>query len=120
MKKNAFTLVELLAVIVILAVVGIITIPKVVNTINNNRNKSYKEIENRLIEASGKYIIDKYIDSSLDTITITKQELIDASLIDEIYDLKDKTICDATVVVSNLNSNIEYKVLLNCSNYTTE
>lgn len=120
MKKNAFTLVELLAVIVILAVLGVITIPKVVDTINNNRNKSYKEIEHRLENAASKYILDKYIDSSIDTITITKEELIDAQLIEEVYDLKDKTVCDASIIVTNINTNIEYKAILNCSNYSTE
>ncbi len=119
-KNNGFTLVELLAVIVILAVLGILTVPKINNTINDNRNKSYKEIEQRLEEAAERYILNNYIDSNINTITITKQQLIDAALIDEVYDLKDKTVCDASIVVSNINTNIEYKAILDCSNYTTE
>ena len=37
MKKNGFTLVELLAVIVILAIILVIAVPKITDTIDNAR-----------------------------------------------------------------------------------
>lgn len=40
-KKNGFTLVELLAVIVVLAIIMIIAIPSVLDTMNNARRKSF-------------------------------------------------------------------------------
>ena len=40
MKKNGFTLVELLAVIVILAIILVIAVPKITDTINNARKAS--------------------------------------------------------------------------------
>ena len=40
MKKNGFTLVELLAVIVILAIILVIAVPKITDTINNAREGS--------------------------------------------------------------------------------
>ena len=40
MKKNGFTLVELLAVIVILAIILVIAVPKITDTIDNARKGS--------------------------------------------------------------------------------
>ena len=42
MKKNAFTLVELLAVIVILGLIAAIAVPSVIDTINDSKEKSYQ------------------------------------------------------------------------------
>ena len=43
MKKNAFTLIELLAVIVILAIIALIAVPIVLNIINDTKKSSEKE-----------------------------------------------------------------------------
>ena len=40
MKKNAFTLVELLAVILILAIIALIVVPQVINLINSSKEQS--------------------------------------------------------------------------------
>ena len=119
-NKNGFTLVELIAVIAIMVFIGLIAIPRVLDIINNNRNKGYLEIERRLEEAAAKYIVDEYIDTSTTSIVITKEELIDKGYIKEVYDLKDNSICDATVEVSNLDSLAKFKVTLNCSSYNTK
>lgn len=119
MKKNGFTLVELIAVVAILALLMLIAVPKVLNIINNSRNKGYYEIERRLEEAAAKYITNEYIDSSIDSVTITKEELIDTGYIKEIYDLKDNSVCNASVVVNNLNDIAKFNAVLDCSSYKT-
>ena len=93
-KKNGFTLVELLAVIAILSLIGLIAIPKVLDAINNSRNKGYLEIEKRLEEAASKYILNEYIDSKASSITITKEQLISEGYIEEVYDLKNNSEYD--------------------------
>ena len=40
MRKNAFTLIELLAVIVVLAIIALIAVPIVVNIINDTKENS--------------------------------------------------------------------------------
>lgn len=40
MKKRGFTLVELLAVIVIVSVVAVITVPVILNVINNSKKEA--------------------------------------------------------------------------------
>lgn len=53
MKNNkGFTLIELLAVIVILAVIGLIAIPTAIDSINNSKEKLYKEQVKRILDAA--------------------------------------------------------------------
>ncbi len=120
MNNKGFTLIELIAVIVVFAVLGLLLIPKTLKIINDSKLNSYKEVERRLEEAAGKYILDEYIDTTQDSITITKAQLKEKKLIDEIYDFNDNSVCDAYVEVSNLRKSAEFKAYLSCANYITE
>ena len=58
MKNKGFTLVELLAVIVILAIIMIIAIPAVLNTMDSARRKSFIEFANKaILKAEEKYTL---------------------------------------------------------------
>ena len=58
-KRNGFTLVELLAVIVILAIIMIISIPSVLNTLTAARQKTFGEFVTKVYNvAQTKYIKD--------------------------------------------------------------
>ena len=60
MRKNAFTLIELLAVIVILAIIALIAVPIVINIINDSKIESQK----RSIDMYAKALqqsIEKYL-----------------------------------------------------------
>ena len=63
-NKNGFSLIELIAVIIILGVVMLIGIPSITKAIDNSRRKAYVEIANRYVDmvradvASGKTTID--------------------------------------------------------------
>ena len=56
-NKKAFTLVELLGVIVVLAILSLITIPILTNVINDMRIKSLQSSAYSLIEAGNLYYI---------------------------------------------------------------
>ena len=59
-KKNAFTLIELLAVIVILAVILVISIPKILNVIDETKEDAFKSSTEMIISTAEKnYVIDK-------------------------------------------------------------
>ena len=58
-NKKGFTLVEVLAVIVVLGLIGAIIIPKVVSTINNSKEKSYNISVNNLVKALNGISADK-------------------------------------------------------------
>ena len=56
MNKKGFTLVELLAVLVILSLVAAICYPMVTKTINNQKSKLSEEQKNRIISAAKNYV----------------------------------------------------------------
>lgn len=118
--KRGFTLIELLATIVIIIALALLIIPRYTKLSNDSTTKAYKEMERRLEEAAAKYVTENYVDSSVTELVITKEQLIASKYIDEIYDLKDKSICGANVIVSNLDTNPTFTANLECSNYTID
>lgn len=116
--KRGFTLVELLATIIIIITLAVLITPRFIKLSNDSRKKGYKEIERRLEEAAAKYIVEEYTGYS-SSITITKDDLINKKYIDEIYSLSDKSECDATVTVTNINTRPVFSVYLVCNDYTT-
>ena len=63
MKKNAFTLIELLAVIVILAIIALIAVPIVLNIINDSKKSSDKQSVELYIDTVEKAISRKQLSS---------------------------------------------------------
>lgn len=58
-KKDGFTLIEILAVIIVLGLIGTVIIPKVVSTISNSKKNSYKVSVNNLVQALNTIAVDK-------------------------------------------------------------
>ena len=77
-KKNAFTLVELLAVITILGLVLIIAIPKVMETVNNSKKRTL-ELTAKSIAKSAE---EKYIEN-------------------ETFDIEEEITCESVSNISN-------------------
>jgi len=82
--KRGFTLVELLAVILIITVILLILTPKIIETIHTSKLKVYDEQISRIEEAANLYITDDnnavtFID---DQEVLTLQQLIDGGYIE--------------------------------------
>ena len=58
MKKNAFTLIELLAILVIISVLAIILIPTVKESIQEAKNSAYNDQVNTIKQAAEAYFIN--------------------------------------------------------------
>ena len=58
-NKKGFTLVEVLAVIVVLGLISVIIVPKVINTVNDSKKESYKASVNNLVKALNGISADK-------------------------------------------------------------
>ena len=109
MKKNGFTLVELLAVIVILAIIMIIAIPAVLETMQSARKKTFTEYATKVSnKGQEKYLADQ--------LTINPGT---CALYDIQKDLGYSNTGDykGYVVVKNLNDNVKVYVTLNDNNY---
>lgn len=59
MKNKGFTLIEILGVIIVIGILGVIIIPKLINTINESQENTYKISTNQLIEIMNRYALDK-------------------------------------------------------------
>ena len=71
MKNKAFTLVELLGVIVLLGILGIVIIPKVGDSITNSKETALLTQEEQIKKAANDFIIDNIeLFDDTDTITI--------------------------------------------------
>lgn len=86
MKQKGFTLVEVLAVIIILGVIGLIVMPAVTGSINDSKDDLYDMQVSNIIEAGKTWSADNL--NSLPTISgdskvVTLQELQENGYIDE-------------------------------------
>ena len=83
MKKNGFTLVELLAVIIIMSLIALVTITIVTPIINDSENEISSIQKKKIEEAAKAYYIEKGIDEN-DTcpsiVTLINLGYIDASV----------------------------------------
>ena len=111
MNKKGFTLVEILAVLVILSLLLILTIPSIKNALTNGKNK-ITEINKKQIEDAAKIIVDEVIYCNMTEITkkalgdetscsIAKTKLINGVNIDlKNLELDDKSSkCSGTINV---------------------
>ena len=119
-NKKGFTLVELLAVIVILGILLVIAVPKVIEVIDNTRLVAFYMDGQTLEKAADKYVslVGITLDVGNET-EISYQTLKNASYISEIKDPISKEECiNSKVVVSRTSENVyEYNAALVCDNY---
>ena len=115
-NKQAFTLVELLAVIVILAIIMAITVPIVINSISSARKGACDENRKTLKRVAELYLVSQNI--KIDDGTTKKillKDLIDSGLINNVRELDG--VCDnekTYIEVINKDGNYEYNVVLSC------
>lgn len=69
-NKNGFTLVELLAVIVIIAIIALITTPIILNVVQSSRENAFKDTAHGLVLAAGTYQAEQQALNRDTTLTI--------------------------------------------------
>ena len=119
--KKGFTLVEVLAVIIILGVISVIVVPNVMETFDKNSIKIYKINENLLKNAAKDYVIshDDFLITD-DYKYINMDTLVEENLMTSIVDPKTANTCKAFVKISNNEiDGYNYDVCLICDGYTT-
>ena len=106
-KEQAFTLVELLAVIVILAIILLIAVPNVIGIIGKSREDIYKTQIDMIGKMTEAYIISNNIlFDEFNQVTITLKDLIDEDFTSEITDPRcGKKISGDTKIVITKDEN---------------
>ena len=116
-RKSGFTLVELLAVIVILAIVLIIAVPGVLGIINKTRNNAYESQLKIIKEASRLYVTSDsdvtWVGQETKMTTVTLGTLKTKGYLDQkIMDPKTKKeITCAKTVITKMGSKYDYDVI---------
>ena len=108
MNKNGFTLVELLAVIIILSVVALIAVPNVLRLLNDNKAEINGYEKKLIIDAAEAYMADN-ISEDCENTSVTVSTLIDDGYLADSYE-KYKN--------NNVNITCEEKEGVNKYNYT--
>jgi len=119
MNQRAFTLIELLAVIVIIGVISLITVPVVTRLINENKMDVFKTHEKALETAAESYMSvnqNKLPEMIDETTEVTLQELIDTGFIKPMTSPNNKKKqCSGYVLVTQEKENVYvYTPHLNC------
>ena len=114
MNKKGFTLVELLATIVILGVLSPIGIASTSKYLTQSRKKSYKIMSQTVYEAAMNCITQGKCNaptSAYGTVSISTAQLIDYGYLKKLDNpRRGKEDCSGTVTITNKNSNnSEYK-----------
>ena len=114
MKKNAFTLVELLAAIVIMGILSTIIVTASIRKVNQARENSYKTLINSIELSAKNYVVDNEnnLDDFLnnDWINISLQTLVDNKYLNNIKNPKtnkDLPLTDIVYVTRNYDGKIE-------------
>ena len=97
MKKNGFTLAELLGVIVIMAAIALIAFPPIINQIRNSRNDLSNTLNTLILTATRQYLEENNYDTNDKSFCIKLNVLVnDGKLVEPITDSKGNVV--------NLNS----------------
>ena len=134
LKKNnkGFTMVEILAVVVIIGILSGVAIPAVSRYISKSKKQSYATMESSIYDGARNYIMDenRYLNkctSGYSNIESVENMLVDFQYIEALIDPSDKSKhCTYAVhgCMSNQGSDeilptYEYKIELNCLNYSS-
>ena len=104
--KKGFTLIEILATIIILAIIFVIAVPQISKIINNSKISIYRKNEEVLIKAASLYALrnQEYYPSIIgDTKEITLNQLQEVKYISEIINPENKTEeCKGYVLITKI------------------
>ena len=111
-NRKAFTLIEMLVVVIVLGVILAIAIPSVRNLINQNRNRKY-QVHMSIVEEKTKLFIDRYHgeleSSSANCFQIDYQDLLDQDFITE-----QDVYCRGSIIIRKNSDDFEAEYYLSC------
>lgn len=85
-----------------------------------NSDKKYKTYENRIKSNAITYVYNYFQDGIKDGVKVTLSDMQNNNIMGDIFDVKDKTLCDGYAIVYLQDNKIISTPYLKCSNYITE
>lgn len=137
MKKNGFTLIELIGSVVIISIIALIAFPAIISVLDSGNDKVNASMEQLIISAANKYVNDnvdnypKKIGSEADddntakdrtyavstkTPKLTAQELADRGYLELTILEKDCNLKDDYVVVTSNTKKYRFKYVVDNTN----
>ena len=116
MKKNGFTLVELLGVVTILAMLGLVIVPVITNVLNDKKRELYNVQIKNIEESASNYVADHIFEIDIPTGTskgITLGRLKNSGYLDDdIVNPITKVKFDDSIIVmvTNGSNGFSFKV----------
>ena len=121
MKNKGFTLIEMIAVVIILGLIILIAVPFFTGSLNVFRDDYYEDLKNNVNNAGKEFFADNKLylpHSTLDASFIKVIDLINGKYINEVKDYTGKS-CDASdsyvVVIRKGRDDYEYTTCMKCS-----
>ena len=113
--KKGFTLIELMAAIIIIALVALLTFPNIVSRIKEAKDENKKNVEKVVISSSKKYVNDNIDNFNEDkTYCLEIQTLVDNDYLKEdIVNDEDNDIKDYFVKIA-YDEEFNYEVVKEC------
>ena len=130
-NKKAFTLIEILAVIVIIGIILLVVSIPVTKYVENSKTKTYQSHEKELEIAAKDYMIDCISNNEVgctipiggEEVVLSYETLVEHGYSKELEDPDSDGYCDRSFVRVENNASgvdLEYKICLICSNYQTD
>ena len=106
MKKNGFTLAELLGVVVILAAIALIAFPPIINQIKSSRKDLDNALNSLILTAAEQYLEENNYPLNNSTYFIQLSVLVeDGKLVEPIIDSKGNTVGLSSTFSVNFGTN---------------
>lgn len=124
MNKRGFTLVELLAVIVILGVIAVITVPNAISILSASGTKIYSAKEDIMVSAAKDYVMsnENFVmpTEASPTKYLTINTLVSSNFMSKVLDNKSGNECMGFLKITiNSTYGYDYDPCLLCDNYTS-
>ena len=130
-NKNAFTLVEIIAAVIIMGIIAIIAVPSVIRYINDSTETTYLSYENSMEDAAKNHVIKCISENDPNCLLPEKGEkkvvylsdLVNSGYIDDMKDPNSDSFCESEIshieITNSGEADFSYTACLYCGEYKT-